>query len=82
MRNRKSFFTTLLNLHSAVVGLKMGHLTTITLSFEFSVTSLVALTAVVALVSLRELGNANANQFLHIVIELGGVPQWCAALRE
>lgn len=38
-------------------------------------TLLVALIAVVAIVSLRELGNATANQFLHIVTELGGVPQ-------
>jgi Flp pilus assembly pilin Flp len=38
-------------------------------------TLLVALIAVVAIVSLRELGNATANQFLHIVTELGGVPR-------
>jgi Flp pilus assembly pilin Flp len=37
-------------------------------------TLLVALIAVVAIVSLRELGNTTANQFLHIVTELGGTP--------
>lgn len=35
-------------------------------------TLLVALIAVVAIVSLRELGNTTANQFAHVVTELGG----------
>jgi Flp pilus assembly pilin Flp len=38
-------------------------------------TLLLALIAVVAIVSLRELGNVTANQFLSIVTELGGLPQ-------
>jgi len=33
---------------------------------------LVALIAIVAIVSLRELGNTTANQFVKIVTELGG----------